>query len=150
MQVFAETWGWARVQVNGATSSRRLPPGEAVPVGPVERGAEPAARDVIAALTAAGHTARVKALLEGEEGGPRVLEVVPGPGGLSARWGHGRAFRLYAWAPGGEPLHQKVSVGAVVVRGLLRGVEDASGRPRKTRADRLRLVTVWEGVGLWQ
>lgn len=139
IQTFDEVWGWGRVQVNSATHARRLQAGLPVTLGEVDRPED--AAGVLAALEAAGHQAVVA---DGQ------LVVTPGPAGLTARQGGGRAFRLRAWAEDGTLLHDKLSVGVVVCRGVQRGIEDGSGRSRKTRADALVQVASWNGVTLYQ
>lgn len=145
IQMFDEGWGWGRVQVNDASASKRYPMGEVINLGPVEKNQDAAAREVVAALLVAGHQARLVKEKEGQH-----LEVTVGPGGLTTRWSSGRAFRLRAWSPAGDQLHDKLSVGAVICRGVLRGIEDGSGSPRKTRADKLQKIATWGEFSLYQ
>lgn len=147
IQMFDQVWGWARVQVNTANASKRLPVGETVVLGEVKRGEEGRASEVVAALVAAGH----RASIEGDEetNGAGLLSLTPQNGGLTVRWSSGRAFRLYAWSEEGEPLHQKLQCGAVVVRAC-GSVEDDSARRRKPRADRLKRLTSWGEFSVWQ
>lgn len=138
VQAFDEVWGWGRVSVGSGSHSRRLEPGLPMDCGQV-KDQEQAAR-VITALEAQGHGAMVA---DGQ------LMVTPGAQGLTVRQGGGRAFRLAAWGETGEVLHSKLSVGAVVCRGVHQGIHESSG-PRKTRADTMHQVTSWEGLSFWQ
>lgn len=138
VQLFDEVWGWGRVSVGSGAHSRRLEAGLPADCGQV-RDQGQAAR-VVAALEAAGHSVTVA---DGR------LMVTPGAGGLTVRQGSGRAFRLAAWSESGKLLHAKLSVGAVVCRGVHQGIHESSG-PRKRRADTLHQVAAWEGMGFWQ
>jgi hypothetical protein len=60
----------------------------------------------------------------------------------------GKAYRLRAWSPDGEQLHGRMQIGAVVVRGVQRGVS-AEQPPRKRRADTLQLICSWGELGFY-
>ncbi|GHG13094.1 hypothetical protein GCM10017783_26130 [Deinococcus piscis] len=141
VQCFDEVWGWGRVSVGSGSRSQRLEAGLPADIGEVSTKELDKVAGVIAILEASGHWA---AVADGR------LMVTPGPAGLTARLGSGRAFRLAAWSESGEQLHSKLSVGVVVCRGVLRGIEDTTGRPRKQRADALPKLTNWAGVNLYQ
>ncbi len=140
VQVFDEVWGWGRVSVGVGSHAQRLTAGLPADLGEVTRADHKQVAGVIAALEDAGHGVRVA---DGR------LMVTPGPAGLTIRQGSGRAFRLHVWSEQGQPLHHKLSVGAVLCRGVLRGIEDTTGRPRKQRADALKLLAAWNGVGFY-
>ena len=137
VQLFDEVWGWGRVSVGTGTHSRRLEAGHAADVGAVKDTG--AALRLVAILEASGHQASV---IDGR------LVVTPNLDGLTMRTTGGRAFRLSAWDESGTLLHSKLSVGAVVCRGVRQGIHENSG-PRKTRSDTLEMVASWEGVTFW-
>lgn len=139
IQFHDETWGWGRVQVNNASHAQRLTTGEPTDLGAVAEADQQKAAQVVSLLQAAGHRAEV---MDGR------LMVTSGPQGLTARAGGGRAFRLHVWSEDGHQLH-RLSVGAVVCRGVVRGIEDASSRPRKARADTMQRLVEWGGVTLY-
>ncbi|MFC6619769.1 hypothetical protein [Deinococcus radiophilus] len=149
IQLFNESWGWGKVSVTSAVSSRRVPPGEWLSLGVSDAASTQAAEEVVARLVAEGHKARVRQVKaqDGESGGIQ-LEVLAAPG-LSMRWGHGRAFTLRAWDTDGVMLHRKISVGAVVVRGVQQGIH-LDQTPRKQRKDTARWVCRWDGKDYYQ
>lgn len=140
IQFFDEVWGWGRVQVNAASHAQRLNSGEPADMGEVKPSEQHQVMQVVRVLEEAGHRAGVH---DGR------LVVTPGAAGLTARSGGGRAFRLHVWSQDGHQLH-RLSVGAVVCRGVLQGIEDASIRPRKPRADTMTRLAGWGGVTLYQ
>jgi hypothetical protein len=135
VQLYNETWGWARVTVNDAYSSKVLQPGDVYEAGEVSATDRPAAQLVARTLRGRGHRVDV-----GEQ-----LVVHVGAQGLTVRHSAGRAWRLRAWSPAGEQLHGRMQIGAVVVRGVQQGVT-AEQPPRKQRADRMQHVASWSDV----
>ena len=149
VQLFDEHWGWGRVSVTSAVSSRRVPAGEWLSLGVSDTASTQAAEEVVARLVAEGHKARFRQVSpkDGSQGGIG-MEVLAAPG-LSMRWGYGRSFALRAWDTDGTMLHRKLSVGAVVVRGVQQGIH-LDERPRKPRRDAARWVCRWDDVDYYQ
>lgn len=137
------------MSVTSAVSSRRVPTGEWLSLGVSDTASTQAAEEVVARLVAEGHRARFRQVKpqDGNQGGIE-LEVLAAPG-LSMRWGHGRSFALRAWSPDGVMLHRRLSVGAVVVRGVQQGIF-ADQTPRKQRKDAARWVCRWADVDYYQ
>lgn len=136
---YDEIWGWGRVHVGTGSRSVRLPPGLPADVAGVEPKKGELVAPVISALEARGHEARVA---DGR------LIVTPGPAGLTARQGGGRAFKLRVWSESGELLHT-LAVGAVVCRGVRQGITEGGG-PRKQRSDALKQFAGFGGVSFWE
>lgn len=142
VQVFPEVWGWARLAVNAAPSTRRFPVGEWVALGAVTSAEMDAAAAFIERMRAAG----VEVKLQEQDGGEALRARAPFP--LTVRLSTGDAWRLRAYSPEGALLH-RVAVGAVVVAGLSGGVHVGT-TPRKSRKDRLEQLGTWSGVSLWR
>src|SRR5699024_3482853 len=137
-------WGWGKVSVSEAVSSRRLQVGQSYVI--VDKKATRERVETVAALLKAkGHDAYV----EQTEEGKFALEVCAKQAGLSARWGYGHAYTLRAWDTSGNLLHPKRSVGVVVIRGIERGIF-VDETPRKRRRDAAVHLCRWGKVDFYQ